>query len=658
MQNNTERKNLSVFLVFHCHKTIVYSDESFRIFHDKLLFPFIESLFKPDSVKISLHLTGPTIEWLFNNAPLTLKKISEAVFEEKVEIIGGGWEEAFLPLIPLTDSIGQIRTMKIECVRKLGILPKGIFPAYLMWDSKIAMVASIARASHVFVDEDLFSKSEMGTPPYIKYFIAKGKDKGGLRDVALIPVRKVPFSSFVKTGIEETLNGYIERDANSGGFAGFCIEFPEEIDNSSGIFDEFISHIWELEKSNRAKVIFPSEVLKLYSCGGSLAMDFSGSKSPDETKNPFQDLIGRNDFTCHLYRRILWISEKIFEKENKDRKLLDTPSVEAILARRALYRAEGILTSLIMNDGFLKPEFAGAVYAKMIEAENFIRDFEPSKDMQIEGFDLFGNGQKLLYISGKEIRCLVNPHSGGTITELNVASKRINLSNYITFPEKLERLRQIKDFQNLKKQRYSNYIFCDSLLFSGTPVEKLLEMDSDEELRKFIAKDLRNSPFSVVDSKVEGRVSFLKMVHETEVLKEKLKIVKQITIDDDRKTISANYELQWTGEEPFEGLFMTENNILLSALEEGKWKAKRASREEEIQERNYESGKWVESVSSIRATGESLLHGKLSVELKVSPPCNITTITTNQSTFVPVVWGVTLFNWTKWSASITLKIDS
>ncbi len=71
--------------------------------------PMLEALDRHPGVHLSLHYTGPLLEWFAAERPDFIDRLRALVARGQVEILGGGYYEPVLASLPERDRIGQLR---------------------------------------------------------------------------------------------------------------------------------------------------------------------------------------------------------------------------------------------------------------------------------------------------------------------------------------------------------------------------------------------------------------------------------------------------------------------------------------------------------------------------------------------------------------------
>ena len=101
----------------------------------------LEALERHPGVRLSLHYTGPLLEWLRAERPEFIARLAALVARDQVEILGGGYYEPVLASLPERDRIGQLRRMGDELEALFGERPRGAWLAERVWEPDLPDLA-------------------------------------------------------------------------------------------------------------------------------------------------------------------------------------------------------------------------------------------------------------------------------------------------------------------------------------------------------------------------------------------------------------------------------------------------------------------------------------------------------------------------------------
>ena len=137
----------------------VPSAETEHLFEDayqKAFKPFLTAIYNHREIKSTLFFAGPLLEWLERRHPEFHTVLGELTANRAIEILGGGYWEPMLPLIPSRDCVGQIEVMTTYLRKKFGKRSRGGWITGGVWEAHLASVLSSTGIDYVFLPERCF----------------------------------------------------------------------------------------------------------------------------------------------------------------------------------------------------------------------------------------------------------------------------------------------------------------------------------------------------------------------------------------------------------------------------------------------------------------------------------------------------------------------
>jgi len=182
-------------LALHFHQPHGNLDE---VFHDacaRCYLPTLELLAAYPQIKTAIHVSGPLLDWCEKHRPELLSKLEQLVAREQTELLGGGYQEPMLAILPDRDAVGQLQRMADRCEELLGARPCGMWLAERVWEPDLARV--IARGGYGYTlldDTHLFASG--AEDPLSSYYVT---DKAGAT-TAIFPIdrglrTRIPFAA-------------------------------------------------------------------------------------------------------------------------------------------------------------------------------------------------------------------------------------------------------------------------------------------------------------------------------------------------------------------------------------------------------------------------------------------------------------------------------
>ena len=125
---------ISLALAIHNHQPVGNFGWVFAEVYGQAYLPMLEALEQHPGVRLSLHYTGPLLEWLRVERPEFIERLRALVARDQIEILGGGHFEPVLASLPERDRIGQLRRMSDELEAMFGRRPGGAWLAERVWE--------------------------------------------------------------------------------------------------------------------------------------------------------------------------------------------------------------------------------------------------------------------------------------------------------------------------------------------------------------------------------------------------------------------------------------------------------------------------------------------------------------------------------------------
>jgi len=118
--------------------------------------PFLEALARHPGVRLSMHWSGPLLEWLESNDRSILDALGALVSRGQVELLSGAHYEPILAVIPPWDQQGQVERMARYLKSRFGVTPRGAWLAERVWEPDLPDALSRAGIEHTLLDDHHF----------------------------------------------------------------------------------------------------------------------------------------------------------------------------------------------------------------------------------------------------------------------------------------------------------------------------------------------------------------------------------------------------------------------------------------------------------------------------------------------------------------------
>jgi len=450
-----------LILALHNHQPVgnfegVFEDAFRTSYH-----PFLEVLESYPEIPFVLHTSGPLLEWLVDRHPEYIARLRGLVEAGRVEILGGGFFEPILTMIPHRDRVGQIREFSSYLQDLFPTRIRGMWVPERVWEQHLVSAIAQAGIEYTILDDFHFERAGCCRDDLAGYYLTE--DDGQLLKVfpaseALrysIPFAEPHATYEILRRLAESRPGSTVVFADDGEKFG---TWPQTFDPvyTQGWLRRFCDMIvanrdW-LEPTTLARAVdtvlplgkvflpdgsyremtewvLPPESLHAFRKGverlaalpdsGELKRFFRGG-------GYWRNFKVRYPESDEMYARMLGVSQRLAAAAANPR--TDPDYLE--VARRELYR--GQCNCPYWHGGFgglYLPHLRNAIYRSLIAAHNALDDAlgltGPRVNLEVGDFNL--DARQEVRLENDHLIAWVRPARGGHIYELDVRSNAANV---------------------------------------------------------------------------------------------------------------------------------------------------------------------------------------------------------------------------------------
>ncbi|MBN1689637.1 MAG: DUF1926 domain-containing protein [Dehalococcoidia bacterium] len=179
-------KRIYLGLAIHNHQPLGNFSWVFEDSYRQAYLPMLEALERHPSISVSLHYSGCLLDWISGQHPEFLGLLAKLISCGQVEIMGGGYYEPILSMIPDVDKSGQIGRMSEYIQQQFGRRPRGLWLAERVWEPSLAMVLAEAGIDWTLVDDTAFKMVGRSEKELFGYFTTE--EQG--RYIKVFPISK------------------------------------------------------------------------------------------------------------------------------------------------------------------------------------------------------------------------------------------------------------------------------------------------------------------------------------------------------------------------------------------------------------------------------------------------------------------------------------
>ena len=414
--------------------------------------PFLEHVRAQSFFPITLHVSGPLIEWLDQHEPSLLDDIGDLARDGRVELLLAGFYEPVLASLPRADRLTQVHWMRAALRQRFGADATGLWLTERVWEPDLAADLHDAGVKFALVDDRHFLASGFSRAQLHAPFRTEHDGKS----IALFPIDErlrylIPFQPPEDTVAYlralrrrgQRLAVLADDGEKFGGWPGTRTWVYEE-----GWLDRFFAAMRQVIEAGEVILSRFDAALAEVPSGGLAYLptasyrEMEGWSLPTDAALRFLALekdLGEERLHSDgaLVRGAHWRNflVKYPESNRMHKKMLALSALcrqrgDPPNARRAIGRAQ-------CNDAYWHGVFGG-LYLPFLRAEiwrnlaDAERELRAGEAMECERIDLDGDGHTELWIHSSRFSAIVSPARGGALEELTRFNLGENLADTLT----------------------------------------------------------------------------------------------------------------------------------------------------------------------------------------------------------------------------------
>ena len=414
--------------------------------------PIIERATAAGFVPLTLHVSGPLLEWLEAHEVGWLDMIGRLASDHKVELLLAGFDEPILASLPKPDRLEQIGRLREYLTRRFGADATGLWLTERVWQPGLVEDLAEAGVEYALVDDRHFLVSGFRSDELHRPHISESNG----RRVGLLAIDErlrylIPFRP-----PEETA-AYLRQLRSHGHELAVLADDGEKFGGwpgtkdwvyGSGWLDTFFQTMERLISAGEITLSTGQEAFRKVASGGLAYLGTASYREMEQWSLPpaaqrdltkLETELGPKHLAAsasfvrggHWHNFLVKYSEAnrmhktMLALSNLSRERGDPPE-----ARRAIGRAQ-------CNDAYWHGVFGGlylphlrhAIWRQLAIAERVLRQ---GTGLTHEELDFDYDGYPELWVHSSQFSALISPHRGGAVEMLTHFNELTNLADVLT----------------------------------------------------------------------------------------------------------------------------------------------------------------------------------------------------------------------------------
>jgi len=405
-----------VIVVLHNHQPVGNLDWVFDECYQAAYAPFLAVLERHPRIRVGLHYTGPLIEWLEAQHPDYLERVRALVARGQVEVLGGGFYEPILSVLPDRDRAGQLALMRETVARLFGETPRGAWLAERIWEPDLPESLAGAGVDYVLIDDEAFRRQGISDVDAQALYLTE--DRGAM--MRLLPISyqlrytlpSAPPEQVVATMREMAAAGaevlvYAEDGERYGSWPGMY----EYVYGEEAYLDRLFT---ALEEADDVELVLPGEYVARTAPRKLVYLPPSSYTEMMEWSGGFwRNFLSRYRESNLMHKKMYQVSRWVALAENAG-------VGDITQARRDLYAAQCNCPYWHGSfGGIYLPHLRRAIYEHLLRAERAVitrlpADARPACEIVDHDYD----GRDEIWLRDGEVSIGIDPARGGGVFAL------------------------------------------------------------------------------------------------------------------------------------------------------------------------------------------------------------------------------------------------
>ncbi|HWG37078.1 MAG TPA: alpha-amylase/4-alpha-glucanotransferase domain-containing protein [Terriglobales bacterium] len=408
-------------LALHAHQPAGNFDAVLEQTYRTSYLPFLQAASRRPWLRLNLHFSGFLLDWLAERHPEYLDLLRQLLASGRLELLGGGYYEPILAVIPASHQRAQLDLLRAALERHFGLRPRGAWLAERVWEPQVASLLARAGIEFTILDDTHFELAGIPTSDLHGYWRTEDQGAG----LAIVPSNFFLRQALPFRPVAESLP-YLR--AAAAAHPGSLLTMGDDLEKF-GSWPHTFEHVYRggwLEQFFDALELHAAEIETVLL---SSHLDRNPARGlryvPTASYPEMMQWAGSSTWRgflakypeANLLHKTLWDLHRRFEAAGL------APGADLLAAETNDVFWHGWF------GGLYSPHLRNLAFTHLLAADAAVS--AAALPPPLRRFNLLGDGAEIVELRSDSLRCLLAPALGGTLIELDWLPGNANIINSI-----------------------------------------------------------------------------------------------------------------------------------------------------------------------------------------------------------------------------------
>jgi len=161
---------INLVLGFYSSQPVGASDSQMESDYQKRYKTLIMTAYNHQKIPLTFYFPGHYLSWMERTHNEFHSVLRELITIRQIELLSGGYYEPVMPLVPVTDRVGQLDMMNTYIRKSFSKRIRGCWLPLMIWEPSLASSLKTSGIDYTFLNDSLFQNAGLrGNELYSPY---------------------------------------------------------------------------------------------------------------------------------------------------------------------------------------------------------------------------------------------------------------------------------------------------------------------------------------------------------------------------------------------------------------------------------------------------------------------------------------------------------